>query len=370
MIDVNIVYQHVRPEEGVAIRKGSFRVVWSRVPLEDMAFHAYLGAFNYVAERNGAPRVLVQGEPVVTQPGEYTSEIFGEFDRVFTTVTSLVDIGGGKFIKWDHPSYDGPEGMYPPMPNVNMLRERYPLEGRMRGISMILGNKTSKVPCEIYSRRKPAMDWFFEHSMLVFDAYGRPPFMGLNYRGDLRPDEKLEVMAGYRWNLCMENVHDPFWSAGYMTERVPQCFESRTVPIYLGCHDVERRVPPETFVDLRRFKTWKELDDFLTSRTDAEHVMQVDAIDAWVADGNLTRLSIHRFYDQLLHLWAEFSGNAAGDIVQDAGSWVACGMPDVPAKCDLKLFRTWDQLKNSDFALCEAMASELRAARVRKGDAT
>jgi len=362
MIEANVVYQHLRTESGPALRRGDFRVTWSRSPMKGAALRCYFGAFNPVCERDGAPRVLIQGEPVVTQPGEYTDEVFAEFDRVLTPVSVLAELAPEKFRHWTCSAYDGPEGMWPPMPSVEGLRRLYPTEGRMRGVSMILGNKSSNVPCELYSRRKPAMDWFFEHSRFVFDVYGKPPFPGLNHRGALRPDEKLVVMAGYRWNLCMENVHDPFWSAGYVTERIAQCFETRTVPIYLGCSDIERRIPPELFIDLRKHDSWSSLNDCLGAETEQEYLARADAIDAWVADGNLRRFSAHGLYDLIVELWADIEGRSVADVFGDAEAWTPCD-PMVAEWVPAALFREWKALRDSDFARCEEMVRGLKETR-------
>jgi hypothetical protein len=79
------------------------------------------------------------------------------------------------------------------------------------------------------------------------------------YRGP--SSEKLGTVSAYRFALCLENSR----FEGYVSEKIFDCFFAGTVPVYFGAPDIERYVPPEAFIDLRRFKSYRELERYLDS---------------------------------------------------------------------------------------------------------
>ena len=74
-----------------------------------------------------------------------------------------------------------------------------------------------------------------------------------SYRGAC--ESKLEVLSQYKYSLCYENMP----MAGYVTEKIFDCFYAGTVPIYLGATDVDKYVPVGSFVDMRLFKNVTEM---------------------------------------------------------------------------------------------------------------
>ena len=42
--------------------------------------------------------------------------------------------------------------------------------------------------------------------------------------------------------------------AGYISEKIFDCFFAGTVPLYLGAPDIEDYIPADTFIDLRQFR--------------------------------------------------------------------------------------------------------------------
>jgi hypothetical protein len=77
------------------------------------------------------------------------------------------------------------------------------------------------------------------------------------YRGPVA--EKLETLSLYKFSLCLENSAFP----GYVSEKIFDCFFTGTIPIYLGAPDIAQYIPTESFVDLRRFKTYAQLESYL-----------------------------------------------------------------------------------------------------------
>ena len=96
------------------------------------------------------------------------------------------------------------------------------------------------------------------------------------YRGPVA--EKLETLSQYRFSLCLENsVFD-----GYVSEKIFDCFFTGTIPIYLGAPDIGKVIPPEAFIDLRRFKGYADLESFLDSMEVATMRRYVEAAQDFV----------------------------------------------------------------------------------------
>ncbi|MBD3279079.1 MAG: hypothetical protein GF388_12330, partial [Candidatus Aegiribacteria sp.] len=325
---INVVYGHTE-FPGHAVHKGRASVIWSCDPMKGCDVYAYIGAFSYQGPRPGWD-VLVSLEPIVVLPGEYSQRVWERFDHVLTLVDTLAE-RGQKFTKIYYPAFDAP-GTKHSARSKDLSYGKNTSE-KKNAICMISGNKNSSVPGELYSRRIEAAQWFQEHSDIPFDVFGRPPFLHLpNYRGELTPhSQKFVTLAEYRYSLCFENIYDPLWSKGYMTEKLLDCLMCGTVPIYLGCYNVEEYIPPECFIDFRTFKDYSELDEFLHGISDSEYSDYIRCIHNWVEAGNLSRFSMNRIYDKLLSL------TAAMDYEENPGSqqWES-GLARIHAKCNLQ----------------------------------
>lgn len=90
---------------------------------------------------------------------------------------------------------------------------------------------------------------------------------------------KSETMAGYRFALCFENSI----LRGWMTEKLFDCFFVGTIPVYWGAPDVLDWVPAEAFIDMRRFRDFAELRNFLHSLTPAQETNYREAARAYLA---------------------------------------------------------------------------------------
>lgn len=84
-------------------------------------------------------------------------------------------------------------------------------------------------------------------------------------------ENKLDTISRYKFNICLENMMYP----GYVTEKIIDCFRAKVIPIYLGAPDIVEFVPPNTFIDLRRFKNLEDLMNYLESLSDEEALLIV-----------------------------------------------------------------------------------------------
>ncbi|MBT3267855.1 glycosyltransferase [Candidatus Poribacteria bacterium] len=350
MRNINVVYVYLDPNESHALRRGDVRIVWSASPVPDCDLYAYVSAYSFSGRRPG-PQVLVQAEPVVTQPREFTCEVFGQFDHVLTLLDALDGITP-QVGKWQFPVCKM-DVKSEPLPEESEFAVRYPTEGRRNAICMINGYKASAIPGELYSRRVEMALWFHEHSDIPFDVFGKPAFVGLpNYIRSLEAEEKRSVLAGYRYSLCLENCYDPFWSRGYLTEKLTECLACRTVPIYLGCANIEEYIPTSCFIDYRDFEGCEQLNDYIRGMSDRDYQSYVDNIDEWLSGGGLRAYAVSHLYDKLTELLADAVGDGATSMWRGESQWQSADMPDEPPTRDVDAdgsLITWIEMNRATY---------------------
>jgi hypothetical protein len=79
-------------------------------------------------------------------------------------------------------------------------------------------------------------------------------------------NSKIETMTKYKFSLCFENLK----MDGYITEKIFDCFFAGTVPIYWGCTDIDKWIPANCYIDIRKFSTPKDLAFYLKSVSNDE----------------------------------------------------------------------------------------------------
>lgn len=204
---------------------------------------------------------------------------WGKYKKIFTWNDDLVD--GVRFIKFNFP---------------NPIRV-HPVDGfdnRNRFCCLIAGNKTLSTNDvrNLYPERVKAIRWFEQHAPQDFDLFGVDWNMPVLHRGLLgkierrifrvldgilklhpfpsyrgRIEHKREVLARTRFSICYENVRD---MPGYITEKIFDCFFSGCVPVYWGAGNITAHIPPDCFIDRRKFRDTGEVYAFLKAMTEQE----------------------------------------------------------------------------------------------------
>lgn len=157
-------------------------------------------------------------------------------------------------------------------------------------------------------RRLPRVAQRLERSVMMRWESRRPPSdpqrvaVAQAYRGPT--SDKAATLGGYTFALCFENS----MLEGWITEKIFDCLYAGTIPIYWGAPDVARWIPPECFVDMRRFDRYEELRQFLHSLTPGE----IDAYRVAARDF----LGSERFRPFAKQTFAELVGRL---VEEDAG---------------------------------------------------
>lgn len=73
---------------------------------------------------------------------------------------------------------------------------------------------------------------------------------------------KIEAITNFKFAVCFENTRQ----AGYLTEKIIDCFVAGVVPIYLGDPQVDYHIPRAAFIDFSKFKGWEDCLSFLSKQ--------------------------------------------------------------------------------------------------------
>lgn len=185
------------------------------------------------------------------------------FCRVYTWDDDLVD--NVRFFKFYYPV------LRP------MLEERVPFEQK-KLCTLIARNLKCQRKNSLYKEREAAIAFFEKRDPdFAFYGYGWDPAQWKSYRGAV--EDKLATLKQYRFSICYENSRD---LAGYVTEKIFDCFAAGNVPIYLGARNIEAYVPADCFLDRRKFASLEALYWKIRSMTEAEYNGYLDRIQAYL----------------------------------------------------------------------------------------
>jgi hypothetical protein len=187
-------------------------------------------------------------------------------------------------------------------------------------LTMISGNKRSpftlkrfiggvlsgKFYREFYKERLAAIEYFAGKE---FDLYGigwQKPFLGETpemrraittcYRGPV--DDKLATLKQYRFTFTMENTSAP----GYVTEKIFDAIFAGSIPLYLGAPDITDYVPADCFIDLRKYRDFKELDAYLKNLTDTDFARFHAAMQRFAGSAEYAPFSQEFFANEMINL--------------------------------------------------------------------
>jgi hypothetical protein len=236
-----------------------------------------------------AKSYLLLNEPATYYPENWDKKNHAHFDRVFTYDYTLAD--DNKYIH--HYFAIDLEGT-PPFQDVSEEEfKRRSLCVLMAG--MFQTTKPTAGSTSLLYARYQTVKWFSRHHPEDFSLYSRginprllESFRGLGVlqrvlpapvlkqvvnsvvtrrkntldvvsKGPVPPNAKISTFRNYRFAVCYENTE----LAGYISEKIFDCFAAACVPIYLGEPEISRFIPAGCFIDRREFKTHEELYKFI-----------------------------------------------------------------------------------------------------------
>lgn len=237
---------------------------------------------------------LWEGKSV--KPYNYSKKIHDKFSTIFTWNDDLVD--NKKFFKFYLPCPSSKK----PINRINFNEKKF--------LVNISANKLSRFPNELYSLRRKSIKFFEDKLGDQFDLYGprwnvpatrlenvfhflMPKFK--NYKGISK--DKAETFSRYKFALCYENAYG---LNGYVTEKIFDCFNAGIVPIYWGAENITDYADKNAFIDRRKFKSDKELLDFLNNIDEKEYNKYLSAIERYLTGNNYKLFLSENFADTII----------------------------------------------------------------------
>lgn len=243
---------------------------------------------------------LIMLESKIIKADNYNIDYHKYFKKIFTWDDVLVD--NKKYIKINYPQKIPEDLDYNQNKKENLC-------------TTIVANKFNTHSLELYTERKKAIRWFDKNHPEEFDFYGMGwdeyYFKGIlsrlnrvdfllkimkprysSYKGSI--ESKKEILKKYKFAICYENARD---IPGYITEKIFDCFFSYCVPIYLGAPNITEHILADTFIDRRKFKTYKELYNYLKNMSDKEYVSYLDAIKNFIKSDKIYPFRAECFAD-------------------------------------------------------------------------
>ena len=240
-----------------------------------------LGMLDNIPALEGRKDIVFKGflimEPPIVAPELYAAlpELTRQFENVYIHNTiddgySLTGVDQSKLRK-----------LYWPQPNVGVIEPYWSNSDRSNRVVVINGSHKPKLRlAELYSKRIEAMvvladlgvvdlygrgweRWWSRNSLWIPYWLNRRKLMSI-YRGECA--SKYEVLSQYRFCLCFENME----MTGYITEKIFDCFYAGTIPVYWGAPDIHKLIPPEAYIDARKFSSWGNLWAAVSNITAAE----------------------------------------------------------------------------------------------------
>lgn len=216
-------------------------------------------------------------EPPIVAPELYEAlpELTGLFEEVYVHNTigdgySLAGVDQAKLRQ-----------LFWPQPYLGVMEKYWSNTDRMNRIVVINGNHKPRTRTgELYSKRIRAMAaladagavdlfgrgwgrWWARSSLWLPYWLNRRKLMSI-YRGAC--PSKYEILGRYRYCLCFENME----MTGYVTEKIFDCLYAGTIPLYWGAPDIGSLIPPETYIDVRKFASWADLWKAVSHMSDTE----------------------------------------------------------------------------------------------------
>ena len=268
-------------------------------PISESEFTIYNEMPKRLPPRNNAKKsfLLILESPLIVKNSWHEKRHLN-FNKIFTWNDDVID--GKRFIKVNY-AFDLPTHI-----NKNLSRSKL--------CTLISAHKLSSGETELYSERINSIRWFEENAPADFDLYGigwdKPAFQGLfkvfkrlqrlaklfpftpfpSYKGKV--DSKKETLEKYSFAICYENITG---LNGYITEKIFDCLFAGTIPIYWGADNIRDYIPEDCFIDRRKFKTHRELYNYIKSMSADDRQRYFDNIERYLQSDKAQEFHVFRF---------------------------------------------------------------------------
>ncbi len=268
------------------------------------------------------PAYLIISEPPVYAPQNWDPANHHCFEKVFTYDKDLVS--GPKYAHYvfaiDFESHKA-------FPSINEMQYR------QRQLCCLIAGALQVTPPEagsrslLYERYKTA-NYFAKHHAGEFDIYGRnlinekfeyfkgagilkklklAPLVKLiaaqkakyikkAFKGSIPPLEKLDYHHRYNFSVCYDNSA----IRGCISERIFDCFISKSIPIYCGAPDIGDYIPKQCFINRNDFSSYEDLYKFIKSMDYSTYLNYLTAIELFLKSPQINQFTTQHYVNTLI----------------------------------------------------------------------
>lgn len=223
-----------------------------------------------------------------------------KYDKIFTNIES--DIDKKKVFQLNQPqsdryiksSFDKKKFCCIIANNKNLIKysKKSGYASRINVINWYLKNYPNKI--SIYGRgwdKFYSPNYFINRPLLYLQNYiNYKKKQNKQFKGAI--NKKIPIISQYKFNFCFENYYG---SKGYFTEKIFDTFYASTIPIYLGCSNVEKYIPKNIFINFKSFKNMNDLYDTLNSIDKKTYKIFQDNIIDFLSSKKFKKFHYNRF---------------------------------------------------------------------------
>jgi len=257
-------------------------------------------AFNWkgfdgkIHSREAGYRIFYPGEPFIGHAENWDLNVLRQYDHVIT---------------WNPAFYE----MYSPVLNMHLVDGVLGCNPSHRIECVTFENKIDGVCClnNVYPNNRTGSIYWLRNEVMQNIGGGMVRHVwapksrawgGGCYQGEVESPihhshpNQLRKISEYKFCLCLESSYHSFWTQGFITERILNCFRAGTIPIYMGCYNLERYVPDGLYIDFRKYYGQQRDYDGLTERLLSigkdEYEKMVAAAYRWVSTCELGSVAV------------------------------------------------------------------------------
>jgi len=135
------------------------------------------------------------------------------------------------------------------------------IQEKNKNISIVSSHKKS---CELHKLRLKIAKYFLQSDLV--DCYG-----DFHFRG--RKVAHEEYLSKYRYSIVVENQISRY----YFTEKICNCFEALTIPIYIGAENIGDFFNKDGIIQANGLSI-KEIKFLIQNLNEAEYIKRIDAV--------------------------------------------------------------------------------------------
>jgi len=242
---------------------------------------------------------LLAMESPLVMPSNFYHKNFRYFNKILTWNDLLID--NSKFIKLNY---------------CQNVPEKIEYFDKSNFLTFIASNKKSiNDQNDLIKMRNSVVKWFDCNHPNEFSLYGskwdkrifgnrildRIPVIGRTlaykyntYKGKV--EKKSEIYNRTKFAICFENAKYP----GYISEKIFDSIYSGCVPIYLGAPNIQDYIPKDLFIDMRDFKSYDELNNFISTMTDSKYKDYIKKYNGFIKSNEIQCFSTERFVNTIV----------------------------------------------------------------------